>query len=151
MSLTVKTAVVGAVGAAIGALCTIAPALAATPDAVAHPFSCSGSLGRYYTLQTVTGTLTGARPSNVSVADYTGTVQRTVARPTLDNAWWGGYWQTTYQTNQWKLGHDASARYYHLMLPQSRPGAAFTALLVTEFGAGGANGNWQNWMACTAG
>jgi hypothetical protein len=127
------------------------PTGAAAVAATARTFSCTGTISRIYTKQTVTGTLTGLRPSNVSVLNYVNSVLLTKAAPTQTNGWWGGYWKTSYQLNQWNLGKDASGNQYHLMLPDTRMGGTFDALLVSEFGPGGSNGNWQNWMTCTAG
>jgi len=140
--LVPAAAVLATLAAGLGA----APADAATPRA----FTCSGVISRAYTLQTVTGTLTGTRPSATTVLDSGGTPVLTTSSPTRANGWWGGYWRSTYGLTQWKLGTDAAGTVYHLMLPGTRPGGAFDALLVSEFG-GGAQGNWQNWMTCTAG
>ncbi|MFZ0160835.1 MAG: hypothetical protein WAL50_17530 [Kineosporiaceae bacterium] len=138
-------ALIGAalVATAVPAVDAVSPASATT----SRSFSCQGTISRNYTLQKVTGTLTGATPSNVTVRNYVDRVLVTSQAPSLDNAWWSGYWKTTYALNQWKVGKDASSNTYHLMLPGTPIGGAFQGLLVSEFAAGG---NWQNWMSCTA-
>jgi hypothetical protein len=133
--------------AAATAASTVSPAPAASAPLVrVRSFSCTGIMGRYYTRQTVNGTLTRLRPSNTTVLNYANTVMLTSPAPPLRNHWWGGYWKAAYQLNQWALG-SASGSTYHLMLPDTAMGGTFTALLVTEFSVGG---NWQNWMDCTA-
>lgn len=137
---------------AVAALVLPLVALACAPAASAatgRSFTCTGIISRDYTRQTVTGTLTGVKPTNVTVINYLGATMVTAAAPARHNAWWAGYWKSTYAMNQWRVGKDASATSYHLMLPDTRPGAAFDGLLVSEFD-GGASGNWQNWMTCTA-
>ncbi|MGB8858022.1 MAG: hypothetical protein WCC60_02135 [Ilumatobacteraceae bacterium] len=139
------------VGFAPLAIATTASAQQAAParPAVARSFSCTGIISRIYTRQTVTGTITGLRPSGVSVLNYTNTVVHTKDAPARTNNWWGGTWKTGYQMNQWNLGKATDGTIYHLMLPDTAMGGTFDALLVSEFG-GGAQGNWQNWMTCTA-
>lgn len=130
---------------------SVAAAPAAAPpaaSAASRSFSCTGIISRVYTRQTVTGTLTGLKPTNASVQNYVGTVVHTKAVPGKTNGWWGGYWKTDYALNQWNLGRAADGTVYHLMLPDTRMGGTFQGLLVSEFG-GGAQGNWQNWMDCT--
>lgn len=142
---TVRAAILALL--AMGLVVAVArPATAAT----ARPFTCTGTISRVYTTQTVTGTLTGTKPTATTVFDYTGTALLSTPAPARTNGWWSGYWKTTYGLNQWKLGKDVNGTVYHLMLPDTRPGAAFEGLLVSEF-AGGAQGNWQNWMSCTTG
>jgi hypothetical protein len=135
-------------GALMGTLIVTPPRAAASseprrPDAV---FTCSGQIAEYYTLQTVTGTVRGTTPRAVTALDWQSLPLTRAKAPALDNAWWGGYWKQTYQQNQWALGHR-NAVAYHFMLPDTRLGSTFTALLVSEFDVGG---NWQNWMDCTA-
>lgn len=101
--------------------------------------------GRLYTKQTVKGSLSGVVPSSVSVIDYHGATIQFAAKPKLSPAFWNGYFKTTYHLDAWDLGKNANAQ-FHLMLPDSGPGATFTALLVSEFLVGG---NWQNWIPCT--
>ncbi len=131
---------------------TLATAFAVPAQAeTSYSFSCTGIISRDYTRQTVTGTITGLKPTNTTVLNYQGVAQLATPAPTRTNAWWGGYFLTTYSMNQWRLGKDASNTVYHFMLPNTRPGAAFNAILVSEFGgAGGPQGNWQNDMTCTA-
>lgn len=141
-----------ATSAAVGVTSTVsAQPFSAVPQAaaVARAFSCTGIISRYYTRQTVNGTLTALRPSNVSVINYAEVVVYTKAAPAKTNGWWDGYWKTTYQLNQWNLGKAADGTVYHLMLPDTAMGGSFQGLLVSEFG-GGSQGNWQNWMSCTA-
>ena len=134
------------------AAATVASALAAPAQAVpSYSFSCTGIISRDYTRQTVTGTIAGVGPTNTTVLDYRGEAQVAAASPTRTNAWWGGYYVTTYAMNQWRVGRDVNNTVYHVMLPNTRPGAAFNAILVSEFGgARGPQGNWQNDMTCTA-
>jgi hypothetical protein len=110
-------------------------------------FTGTGIISRYYTQQTVTGTLNGYRPvpSNVSVLDWQGITVITTAAPRLHNAFWGGYWKQNYHLNSWSLG-KANGTAYHLMLPDTPLGGTFTGLLVSEFNGGG---NWQNWIDFT--
>jgi hypothetical protein len=138
------------------ALAAIAPlgitsvaAAPAAPAVTTRSFSCTGIISRDYTRQTVNGTLAGQRPSNLTVLNYLNTVVHSTPTAKLTNGWWGGYWKATYQLNQWSLGKASDTTNYHLMLPDTRIGATFDALLVSEFG-GGTQGNWQNWMTCTA-
>ncbi|MGB8702893.1 MAG: hypothetical protein WCD18_26055 [Thermosynechococcaceae cyanobacterium] len=118
------------------------------PSAAAtRTFTCTGIISRYYTRQTVTGTLIRRNvPRNVTVFDYLNNPIQSAATPPLHNAFWGGYWKQNYQLNAWNLGKNTSAK-FHFMLPDTPIGGTFQALLVTEFLVGG---NWQNWMDCTA-
>jgi hypothetical protein len=138
-------ALIGAalVASAVPVVAAVSPASAAT----SRSFSCQGTISRNYTLQKVTGTLTGTTPSDVTVRNYVDRVLVTKPAPSLDNTWWSGYWKTTYGLNQWKVGKDTNSNIYHLMLPGAPIGGAFQGLLVSEFAGGG---NWQNWMSCTA-
>lgn len=140
--VVLATALLPAAAASAAPSAPTAPA----PSARVRTFSCTGIMGRYYTRQTVNGTLTGLRPSNTTVLNYANAVMLTSLAPPQRNHWWGGYWKATYHLNQWALG-AAGGSSYHLMLPDTVMGGTFTALLVTEFGVGG---NWQNWMDCTA-
>jgi hypothetical protein len=144
---TALLALGGAGSAEAAATSSATTGTAATSTAATSTFTCSHQLarGRIYTLQTVTGSLTGTVPTAVSVIDYHGAVVRSAPRPTLDPAFWSGYFATTYHLNAWDLGQNATL-HYHLLVPQTAPGTAFTAMLYTEFTAGG---NWQNWMPCT--
>lgn len=45
------------------------------------------------------------------------------------------------------MGKTDSASYY-FMLPNTKVGGSFQAMLMTNFLPN--NGNWQNWMDCTA-
>lgn len=134
----------------VAAVSLTAPTEAATTSTTSHTFSCSHQLarGRAYTLQSVTGTVTGTTLTNVSVINYKNVVLVSNPAPPIDNAFWGGYWKTTYHDNQWRIGTDASNNTYYVMFPDTVPGATFTITLVSLFN-GGANGNWQNWMPCT--
>ena len=128
---------------------SIAVGASTASAATSRSFTCSGIISRNYTLQTVTGTITGLKPTNTTVFNYLGVAQVSTAAPARTNGWWGGYWKANYALNQWKVGTDAGGTVYHLMLPDTRMGGTFDALLVSEFG-GGSQGNWQNWMTCTA-
>jgi hypothetical protein len=142
-------------GALLGA---VAPGATASPPTTSSPatstivaarhFTATGTLGRYYTKQTVTGTYKNAkgRPIDVTVFNWQDIAQITTAKPKLDNAWWGGYWHTTYGLDQWLIG-TSGGNTYHLMLPPPPMGSTFQCLLVTEFSGGG---NWQNWMEGTS-
>ena len=114
-------------------------------------FTATGTLGRYYTKQTVTGVYrnSAGRPLDVTVYDWQDNALLFKHRPALDTAWWGGYWTSSYGLDQWRLG-KAGDNTYHLMLPVRPMGSTFQALLVTEFGPNGSNGNWQNWMDGTS-
>jgi hypothetical protein len=156
MNVTTRLAVgVAATALTLGTAAGTASAATASTAATAttaRAFTCTGSaMGsrRAYAKQTVTGTLWGTTPANVKVINYLGTVITSSTAPKLDNAWWGGTFKSTNHWNQWKVGTTATGDIAHVMLPDTTPGATFTAELVTEF-AGGANGNWQNVMSCTA-
>jgi hypothetical protein len=112
-------------------------------------FTCNGTLGRYYTEQTVTGALDAANtPRFVKVFNWEMVLQTRNGAPRLDPNYDGGYWTQTYGLNQWAIGRDAArSAAYHLMLPPV-PGSSFDALLKTDFLPN--YGNWQNWMTCTA-
>ncbi|MFN8196074.1 MAG: hypothetical protein U0R80_17560 [Nocardioidaceae bacterium] len=140
--------VAAAVCGVLATAATVVPAQAATTPS--YSFSCTHQLaaGRPYTKQTVTGTVTGSTPTKVSVVNYRNTVLVSNPAPPLDNAFWGGYWKTTYHDNQWRVGTDASNNTYYLMFPETAPGSTFTVTLVSLFN-GGSWGNWQNWMPCT--
>ena len=116
------------------------------PDAPAAVFTCSGQLGEYYTLQSVTGTVRGTTPRGVTALNYQNLPLTRAKVPLLDNGWLGGYWKQTYQMNQWAIGRRDGTT-YHVMMPDTRIGATFTAMLYSDFGMGG---NWQNWMDCAA-
>lgn len=151
----VASAATGYVGsrASVGHV-QVVPTPTVTTDAVAtRQFIASGTLGRYYTEQTVTGTYyshaTRGTPTNVTVYNWQGVALVFAERPRLHEAWWGNYWHDTYGLDQWYVGRSGSDS-CHLMLPPAPMGSTFTALLVTEFGPGGINGNWQNWMDGTS-
>jgi len=120
---------------------------AALPDGRRrHHFTCTGTMGRYYTKQTVNGVIVKKDiPKSVTVLDWQDRVLIASAKPLLDNGYWGGYWKQTYHMNEWNLGTTADYS-FHLMLPDTRLGGTFQAMLLTEFSVGG---NWQNWMDCT--
>jgi hypothetical protein len=132
----------------MGSLIVIAePAHARSGSAFpAAVFTCSGQLGEYYTLQSVTGTVRGTTPRGVTALNYQSLPLTKAKVPALDNGWDGGYWKQTYQMNQWAIG-SRNGTTYHFMVPDTRIGATFTAMLFSDFGMGG---NWQNWMDCTA-
>ena len=72
--------------------------------------------------------------------------------PTLAPNYDGGYWKRTYGLDAWYLGTVTTgypSKSYYFNMPPS-PGSSFTAMLKTDFGADGSQGNWQHWMACTA-
>lgn len=111
-----------------------------------HPFTCTGTMGRYYTKQTVNGIVVKKNvPKGVTVLDWQSRVLITSPKPALDNGYDGGYWKQTYHMNEWNLGTTADYS-FHFMLPDTRLGGTFQAMLLTEFAVGG---NWQNWMDCT--
>jgi hypothetical protein len=87
-------------------------------------------------------------PTAVSVLNWQGNVLITSASPRLQNSFWGGYWKQTYHLNSWNLGR-AGGNSYYLLLPDRQVGFAFTGMLLTEFGPGGIDGNWQNWIDFT--
>jgi hypothetical protein len=133
------------------ALLALTASLAATggtalagPRSVVRTFSGTGSLGRYYTVQTVTGTFMSGKtiPTDVTVLNWEGNVVLTSATPRLHNGLSGGYWKQTYHVNAWYLGSAGGAS-YHVLLPDTRVGSTFTGMLYTEFSVGG---NWQNWI-----
>ena len=70
----------------------------AGPRAAVRTFSGTGSLGRYYTVQTVTGTFLTNKtvPTDVTVLNWQGTVMVTSAAPRLHNELSGGYWKQTF-------------------------------------------------------
>jgi hypothetical protein len=115
---------------------------------MARQFTATGTLGEYYTRQTVTGVYKNrrGRPLNVTVYDYAGRVLAFSAKPRLDTSFWGNYWHDTYGLDQWLVGGNLNAT-YHFMLPPPPMGSTFRALLVSEFNGGG---NWQNWMDGTS-
>jgi len=121
----------------------------------ARSFSCTqttSSRGTYR--QAVSGTLDASNlPHDVRVTRVqTGVVEVTSANPTATPSYDGGYWKQTYGIDAWFLGTLATGyptKYYYFLLPPA-PGATFTALLKTDFGLNGSQGNWQHWMACTA-
>jgi hypothetical protein len=112
-------------------------------------FTGTGSLGEYYTVQTVNGTLMTLKPipTDVTVLNWQGLVQVTAPLPRLHRNFQGGYWKQTYHLNAWYLGRNSGSS-YHLLLPDTILGGTFTGMLMTEISVGG---NWQNWMDFTAG
>ena len=136
--LTLSVTIAGGAAATAGARDTIAP----------RSFTGTGSLGRYYTVQTVNGTLMSLKPvpTDVTVLNWQGLVQVTSVTPRLHRNFQGGYWKQTYHLNAWYVGTSSGAR-YHLLLPDTILGGTFTGMLMTEFAVGG---NWQNWIDFTA-
>ena len=127
---------------------TLAPSAGATAaPAKARAFTCTGTISKYYTKQTVSGTYVKGKPSNVSVYDWQNTLLIFTPKPKLDPTYDGGYWTQTYGLDQWKVGKTADMA-FHLMLPPPPMGSMFQALLKTDFLPN--NGNWQNWMDCTS-
>jgi hypothetical protein len=105
--------------------------------------------------QAVSGTLDASGvPHGVAVVRVaTGAAEVSAASPALDPGFDGGYWKRTYGFDSWLLGTASSGislRTYHLNMPTA-PGSAFQAMLKTDFGPNGSDGNWQHWMACTSG
>jgi hypothetical protein len=111
-------------------------------------FTGTGSLGRYYTVQTVNGTFATRRPvpTDVTVLNWQNVVLASSSAPLFRRHYDGGYWKRTYHLDAWFVGRTSNAAFY-LLLPDSGVGATFTGMLKTEFLPH--NGNWQNWMDFT--
>jgi len=118
-------------------------------------FSCTqttSSRGTYR--QAVTGNLDASNvPHQVVVTRVqSGVVEISSPNPKLTANYDGGYWKRTYGLDAWYLGTVTVGyppKSFYFNMPPS-PGATFTALLKTDFGTNGSQGNWQHWMACTA-
>ena len=131
------------------ALAIFTTAGAATRTATSHAFTGTGSLGEYYTVQTVTGTFLTTKPvpTEVTVYNWQNLAVVSSAAPQLRRNYDGGYWKQTYHLNAWYVGRTTDAAYV-LLLPDSRVGATFSGMLMTNFLPN--NGNWQNWIDFTS-
>jgi hypothetical protein len=130
------------------------PAGASAAATASRSFSCTQTTsGRAAYRQAVAGSLDSAGvPHGVVVTRVaTGVVEISSANPVLEPSFDGGYWKQTYGIDAWGLGTVTvgyPSKTYTFLFPPN-PAAAFTALLKTDFGPNGSQGNWQHWMACT--
>jgi hypothetical protein len=128
-----------------------APALAGAP-AVAGTFHCTGGVADWYTYYDVDGFLrTDRHLVNVTVSQtVTGQVARSVARPTVDNTYWNGYFLGVGQ-NAWNFGTSGwlNGSQFWFMFPQRFAAGPNTPAELHILIGGGALGSLQIPMTCT--
>ena len=135
---------------ALSVFCLIAgtigvPTVAAASTATLRSFSCTGSLGKAYTVRTVTGQLTAANvPTAVTVLEPGGAVASSHPKRATLVGTTGSSWLPA-GFNDWDItGPNPNGDLFNLHLSPVLPGQGgfFDADLEIAF-AGGANGGWQ--------